>query len=548
MTDQSTQAPPELDEATKRRIEALRTGMVLALWAENKPDEPAIISDAGDRTFAQLNARANQLVRALRRRGLTEGDSVALICSNRPEFPETVAACQRSGLRFTPVNWHLTGEEAGYIVDDCEAKALIVDVRYAATGTEAAAAAPNATIKLAVGGDIEGFDSYDAALAEEDGSDIDDPALGTSMLYTSGTTGRPKGVHRPAARGAAAAAAQQQTASQRTSAAAAASNQGGRSMHLCTGPLYHAAPLAFSLSAPLAQGMGIALMDKWDAEETLRLIDEHKITHSHMVPTMFHRILSLPDDVKNKYDVSSLRYIIHGAAPCPVPVKKAIIDWWGPIVVEYYAATEGSGSFVTSEEWLKKPGTVGKPATDDHVRILDDDGNELAAGGIGTVFLKAPDQGRFSYYKDDTKTSSAYRDNYFTLGDIGYLDEEGYLYLTDRSANLIISGGVNIYPAEVEAVLLTHPAVGDAAVIGVPNEDWGEEVKAVIETQPDVEATPELAAELMAFCKERLASYKAPRSVDFTDELPRHDNGKLYKRVLRDQYRAAYEAQTQKKG
>jgi long-chain acyl-CoA synthetase len=275
----------------------------------------------------------------------------------------------------------------------------------------------------------------------------------------------------------------------------------------------------------------------------LRLIDEHKITHSHMVPTMFHRILSLPDDVKNKYDVSSLRYIIHGAAPCPVQVKKAIIDWWGPIVVEYYAATEGSGSFVNSEEWLERPGTVGKPATDDHVRILDDDGTDLAAGQIGTVYLKAPDAGRFTYYKDDDKTSSAYLDNYFTLGDVGYLDDDGYLYLTDRSANLIISGGVNIYPAEVEAVLLTHPAVGDAAVIGVPNDDWGEEVKAVIETQPDVEGTPELVRELIAFCKERLASYKAPRTVDFTDELPRHDNGKLYKRVLRDSYRAAYEAQ-----
>ena len=280
-------------------------------------------------------------------------------------------------------------------------------------------------------------------------------------------------------------------------------------------------------------------MDRWDAEETLRLIERHRITHTHMVPTMFHRLLSLPADVRTAADTSSLRFVIHGAAPCPVAVKQAIIDWWGPIVVEYYAATEGGATFVDSQEWLSRPGTVGKPPTEDHVRILDDDGNAAPAGEVGTIYIKAPEAARFTYFKDDEKTAKAYRGDYFTLGDVGYLDADGYLYLTDRSANLIISGGVNIYPAEVEAVLISHPAVGDVAVIGVPSEEWGEEVKAVVEPQPGVLASAQLAGELVAWCRERLARFKCPRSVDFVDVLPRQDNGKLYKRILRDRYRSS---------
>jgi long-chain acyl-CoA synthetase len=308
-------------------------------------------------------------------------------------------------------------------------------------------------------------------------------------------------------------------------------------MHLCTGPLYHAAPLAFSFAVPMAQGMGVVLMDGWDAEDTLRLIDLHRITHSHMVPTMFHRLLSLPEEVRKAYDTSSLRYVLHGAAPCPVTVKQAIIDWWGPIVYEYYAATEGGGSFVTSEEWLARPGTVGKPPTADHVRIFDGAGEEQPVGAVGTIYLKAPAGTEFSYYNDPAKTASAFRGQYFTLGDVGYLDEDGYLFLTDRSVNLIISGGVNIYPAEVEAALIAHPVVGDVAVIGVPNDEWGEEVKAVVELQGGATQSPALAAELIGWCHERLASFKCPKSVDFTDHLPRQDNGKLYKQVLRERYR-----------
>ena len=515
------------------RIEALSRGMVVAYFAKEHGDAPAVIEGDRSVTFAELNARANQLVRALRARGVKEGDGIALMCSNRLEFVEVCVAAERAGLRLTPVNWHLNGEEAGYIVDDCEAVAFVADARFAEAAAVAAGAAPRATVRLAVGGAIEGFEDYEAAVGAEDGADIDDPVLGTRMLYTSGTTGRPKGVYRPPAT----------AAEQAVTAAAAATVSGYKAgtgqLHLCTGPLYHAAPLLLSLAPSLNAGVGVVLMDGWDAKETLELIDRHEITHSHMVPTMFHRLLSLPKEVRDAYDVSSLQFIIHGAAPCPVPVKAALIEWWGPIVLEYYAATEGSGTTVTSADWLKKPGTVGKPVTEDHIRILDDEGNDLPPDTAGTVFLKSPAVGRFTYFKDEGKTEGAYKGEWYTLGDVGYLDDDGWLFLTDRSAHLIISGGVNIYPAEVEAVLLTHPAVGDVGVIGVPNDEWGEEVKAVVEPQPGVQPSPALAAELIAFCKERLAGFKCPRSVDFTDELPRHDNGKLYKKALRDTYRAA---------
>ena len=527
----TTEAPnPERE----RFVEAVTTGMSLAYWAGRQPDVPAIVCEHGDRTFAELNANANRLARALRARGLQAGDGAALMCANRPQFPEVIAAAQRTGIRLTPINWHLTADEAAYILQDCEAKVFVADARYAEVAAAAARQAPEATVLLSVGGAIDGFEPYDEVVGGEDGTDIDDPVPGGTMLYTSGTTGRPKGVNRDRA---AAARTQATTAS-------TAGYVAGESKNLCTGPLYHAAPLAFSLTAPLLSGATVVLMDGWNAEETLRLIDEHRITHTHMVPTMFHRLLSLPQDVRDRYDVSSLTYSLHGAAPCPVSVKKAMIDWVGPIINEYYAATEGAGTAVGSEEWLTKPGTVGKPPTPDHIRILDESGNDCAPGEIGTVYLKAP-PARFSYFKDEAKTASSYRDTHFTLGDVGYLDEDGYLFLTDRSANLIISGGVNVYPAEVEEALLGHPSVGDAAVIGVPDPEWGEKVVAVIEPQPGIEPSDDLAAELIAHCRSHLASFKCPRQVDFRPELPRHDNGKLYKRLLRDEYRAAVAATNQ---
>lgn len=508
---------------------AAAQGMVVAHWAAVQPDAPAIVSERGDRTFAELNADANRLVRAWRERGVTAGDSVALMVSNRPEFAAVVAATQRSGLRVTPVNWHLTADEVAYIVADCQARVFVADARFADVAAAAATQVPAATVRLAVGGDIAGFEPYEAAVAGHDGTDIHDPVLGRSMLYTSGTTGRPKGVHRsetPPASGL----------------GALFGYARGESLHLCTGPLYHAAPLAFSLSIPITAGVGVVLMDTWSPEETLRLIARHRITHSHMVPTMFHRLLGLPDEVRAAADVSSLRSVLHGAAPCPVSVKRAIIDWWGPVLLEYYAATEGTGTFVASAEWLERPGTVGRPTAPDHVRILDPvSGEPLPPGEVGTVYLRAPKVGRFTYFGDPDKTAASYRGDHFTMGDVGYLDEDGYLFLTDRSADLIISGGVNVYPAEVEAELLGHPAVGDAAVIGVPDPDWGETVVAVVELRDSVEASDSLAGDLIAHCRGRLARFKCPRRVDFTDRLPRTDSGKLYKRRLREQYRAAAE-------
>jgi long-chain acyl-CoA synthetase len=436
---------------------------------------------------------------------------------------------RRAGLRLTTINWHLTGDEAGYIVDDCDATAFVADARFAEAAAGAAKRAPDLKARISVGGEIDGFEPWDAALSEHAGDALEDPSPGRTMLYTSGTTGRPKGVHRPGdPRGD-------------LDVGLLTQYDPDRHVHLCTGPLYHAAPLAFSFSAPAALGVPIVLMDGWSAEETLALIEAHGITHTHMVPTMFHRLLSLPDEVKGKYDISSLIFILHGAAPCPVEVKRRLMEWLGPIVWEYYAATEGSGTLVSPQQWLRRPGTVGKVEPPDHVRILDADRAEAAPGEIGTVYLKAPTPaaGRFQYYKSPEKTAGAYSDSgdYFTLGDYGYVDADGYLFLTDRSAHLIISGGVNIYPAEIEAELIGHPAVGDVGVVGVPDDDWGEIVVAVVEPQPGVAPSPELAAELVEWCRGRIAHYKCPRRVEFTEALPRHDNGKLYKHQLREQLR-----------
>ena len=507
-------------------FEAGAVGMGVALTARDAPERTAIFSPHGNRSYAELNAQANQLVRALRSRGLGNGDAVALLCSNRPEFAEVFAGVLRAGFRLTCISWHLQADEVSYIVDNCEAKAFIADARFADVALGAAAAAP-AGVKLGLGGSIDSFEDYRTALDGEATEDIDDPSLGTTMLYTSGTTGRPKGVYRREAAAIGGLGLE-------VIKACAFSPETDRV--ICTGPLYHTAPLAFNLAMPLGIGIGSVLMDSWEPAEMLRLIEEHRVTHTHMVAAMFHRLLALPEEIRTRHDLSSFRSIIHGAAPTPVHVKKAMIDWLGPILWEYYAATEGGGTFIGSEEWLTKPGSVGKPVGGEKVDVRDDHGREVPSGEIGTIYFRAPEVGRFEYFKDREKTESSYSGDYFTLGDVGYTDEDGYVFLTGRTSELIISGGVNIYPAEVDEALMLHPAVADVATVGVPNEEWGEEVKAVVQPAEGQDPNEALASDLLDHCRAHLAHFKCPRSIDFDAALPRTDAGKIYRRRVRDRY------------
>lgn len=496
-------------------------------FAVEAPDRPAVLSTWGDRSYAELDGRCNRLVRALAARGLRPGDGVALLCSNRPEFVETVYACQQAGLRLTPVNWHLGPDEVAYIVGDCGAKAFIAEDRFLEAARSAAETA-RVPARLAVGGPIGGFDDYDQALAREDDGPVEPaPSPGVPMFYTSGTTGRPKGVRRDLATTAAEALAR------------LARMEGGESVALVTGPLYHAAPLTLNLQPPIAVGCTVSLMDAFDAEEFLRLVEAQRVTHTHMVPTMFHRLLALGEDVRSKYDASSLGYVLHGAAPCPVHVKQAMINWLGPVVHEYYASTEGSGTSISAQEWLARPGSVGKPFAQP-VEIRDPFGEVLPPGEVGAVWCRAPEPGAFEYFNDDAKTGSTFDDSrqWFTVGDLGYLDDDGYLFLTGRTAEVIISGGVNIYPAEVDAVLLMHDAVGDGAVVGIPDDEWGEQVMAVVELREGRTPSPQLAAEIVAFCRQRLAAYKCPRRVEFVERLPRSEAGKVLRSKVRERYLA----------
>jgi long-chain acyl-CoA synthetase len=508
--------------------EAAFAGMGVAVMAREHPDRLAIASPHGDRSFDFLNQRVNQLVRALRARGLGAGDGVALLSGNRAEFVVSYLATLRSGMRLTPINTGLRRQEIQHIVDDSGAKALIADERFADAAAGALRNIPRELVRIAIGDPIHSFEPWDDVLAEQASHDITDPTLGSQMPYTSGTTGRPKGVYRPptgmlSQPGLA-------TAMQRFGYDAASD------VHLCTGPLHHAAPLVFSLAMPLGLGVPVVLMDGWDAERALQLISSYRITHTHMVPVMFRRLLELASMDRSQYDTSSLRVVVHGAAPCPRSVKQKMIDWLGPIFYEYYAATEGWGCYADSEEWLARPGTVGRPEVG-QAEIRDTEGKSLPPGREGIVFLRAPEGGRFVYYDDDPKTRAAYSGAYFTLGDVGSLDAEGYLYLNDRSADVINRSGVNVYPAEVDAVLVEHAAVADAATVGTPNDEWGEEVVSVVELADGFVASGELADELRAWCAEQLAEFKCPSTVVFEESLPRLENGKIYRRLVRDRFR-----------
>ena len=507
--------------------------MYLGDFARTQPDKlAAILPATGDsRTYRELDDRTNRVAQLLRAGGLRPGDHVALYIENDLVFFDVVWACLRSGLYVTPVNRYLPANEAAYIVDNCDATALIASARLAPS-EELGGLATRCTVKLSVGGDLPGFEEFESAIARFPAEPVPDEQVGSFMLYSSGTTGKPKGIRRPLSG---------QPARLGNPAMAATGRMFGYdadTVYLNPAPLYHGAPAGFSAGV-LQAGGTLVIMDKFDAEEALRLIETYRVTHSQWVPTMFIRLLKLPADVRAKYDLSSQRCAIHAAAPCPIEVKRQMIEWWGPVIEEFYSSTEQAGfARISSAEWLKHPGSVGRdPVAPFH--ICDDEGHELPPGEAGTIYGENPHGVMFVYHKDDGKTTSASHPDHptwRTVGDVGYVDEEGYLYLTDRKAFMIISGGVNIYPQQIEDALALHPKVADVAVIGVPNAELGEEVKAVVEPAPGITPSDALAEEIQAFVRERLGRQMTPRTVDFTDALPRLPTGKLYKKGLRERY------------
>jgi long-chain acyl-CoA synthetase len=509
--------------------------MYLGTSADKHGAKPALIFADRDLTvtYRQLDERSNRVAHALRSFGLKPGDGIAVVLANEEHFFDFYWAAMRSGLYFTPVNWHLSTEEMEYIVDDCDARVLIASARFAEQLGPAVSRLKKVERRISVGGDIPGFERYEDVVAPFPTTRPDDEREGAAMLYSSGTTGRPKGVRPPLPLDPAGTGAVQLSVLAFQMFFGLEEND----RYLSPGPLYHAAPLVFT-ALQHRIGATAVVLERFDPEKALAAIDRHRVTSSQWVPTHFVRLLKLPDDVKQRYDVSSLRIAIHAAAPCPVPVKQAMIEWWGPKIVEYYAGTEGGGTLIKSDEWLTHQGSVGKHWAGGKVWILDEEGNEVPQGVDGGVYFEAPEDpnARFRYHKDDAKTASTYRGRLFTLGDVGHLDAEGYLYLTDRKSHMIISGGVNIYPQEVENCLAAHPWIDDVAVIGVPHEEMGEQVKAVVQLAPGIDPGPETERALIEYVRERIAHYKAPRSVDFVSELPRLENGKIYKRLLRDRY------------
>ncbi|MEN9538095.1 MAG: hypothetical protein RLZZ126_330 [Pseudomonadota bacterium] len=494
------------------------------------PDKPAfIMADTGQAvTYRELEDRSNQVAQMLRAFGLKAGDHMAILLENQARYFEVCWGAQRAGIIFTCISTRLTVGEAAYIVQDCAAQVLVTSWANRALADQVRAQATGVKHHLMMDGTTEGYAPYEAAVAEHPARRIADETAGTDMLYSSGTTGRPKGVFVPPE------FPQIDASNTLIEICRHHYGIGPGSVYLSPAPLYHAAPLRFNMVS-MRLGATCVIMEHFDPEAYLRFLQQYRATHSQLVPTMFVRMLKLPPEARSRYDVSSLQFAIHAAAPCPVPVKEQMIAWWGPIIWEYYAGTEGNGmTLVQSQDWLTHKGTVGK-AVMGKLKICDEHGAEVPTGTAGTIYFA---EGKvFAYHNDPKKTAeSTHAQGWTTLGDVGYVDAEGYLYLTDRKAHMIISGGVNIYPQEAENLLVTHPQVMDVAVIGVPNDEFGEEVKAVVQPKDMAAAGPALAAELIAFCRDHLSPIKCPRSVDFAAELPRHPTGKLYKRLLRDRY------------
>jgi len=499
--------------------------------APREPDRVAVIDpDGAEWTYGELWRAGNQVANGLVALGLQRQDPVAAVLPNSNEVYEVFTAALQVGLYYVPVNVHLTAPEIEYILADSGAKAVVAHERYAEAVAKAADAAgiPD-DARIAIG-TVDGFRDYDEFKRVHSDQPPAERSPGQRMYYTSGTTGRPKGVRKAFPAGDVDDDAVAFSENLFRSGGLGA-QEGG--VHLVAGPAYHAAPLGFGLGA-LHLGQTVVLMDKWSPEGTLGRIERYRVTNTHLVPTMFSRLLKLPAEERGRYDLSSLDSLAHAAAPCPVETKREMLEWLGPIISEYYASSEVGGTYIGPEEWLRKPGSVGRPTPGAEVKILDDDGNEQPTGTPGNVFFKIRQP--FEYHNDPTKTDASRRGDFAKVGDIGYLDEDGYLFLCDRDSNIVIVGGVNVYPAEAENELVHHPAVRDVAVIGVPHPDTGEELKAIVEPAPGVQPSAAQADELVAWLRQRLATYKCPRSVDFVDALPRLDNGKLYKQRLRDQY------------
>jgi len=508
---------------------------LIAGWATANPGGAALVDERGTITWAQFDDRVNRLINGLRDAGLQPGDTFAVMCGNQHEFFEASAASAHGGWTMVPVNWHWVADELAYVLEDSGATALIVDVRWLEVAVEACARVPSVTTRIAVtdGPLPDGFISYEELLASASPAEPADQERGGPMFYTSGTTGFPKGVRSGLTHPGG-------PVSTTTGLAEVFLDLFGvpkRGVTLLCGPVYHSAQWVFSM-LPLAVGSTVVMQHQFDPAALLDLIERFQVTNTHLVPTQFVRLLKLSDEVRADFDASSLVSVVHGAAPCPPEVKKAMIIWWGPKIVEYYGGTEGGFiSLIGSEEWLDHRGSVGRVLPIVEVTITDDDGHPLGPNETGQIWFRSLLGNDFEYHNAPEKTAEAHlAPGVGTLGDVGFLDEDGYLYMADRKIDMIISGGVNIYPAEIEAVLVGHPKVVDAAVFGIPHDEMGEEVKAAVQLVPGVEPSSALFAELTSYAREHLAGYKVPRSIDIHPELPRNEAGKLQKRTLRDRY------------
>ncbi|MGD9749936.1 MAG: AMP-binding protein [Acidimicrobiia bacterium] len=511
--------------------------MYPGIHAQTTPDKPAVIM-AGPRfdgtvvTYAELEDRSRRLAQLWWAAGLRPGDHVAILAENHPRYFEVFWAAMRSGLYFTTINRYLQADEAAYIVNDCGARALVASGSLGQLASAVVPALENCPVRHMWDGTVDGFEAYEDAIAAMPAEPLASQPRGETMLYSSGTTGRPKGIKRPLS-----GESVDQPSLLISAIMVGLFRFDDQVVYLSPAPLYHSAPLS-ATTATQALGGTCVVMERFDPVESLRLIEQHRVTHSQWVPTMFTRMLKLDPAERAGFDLSSHRVAIHAAAPCPPEVKRQMIEWWGPILYEYYAGTEFNGfTFIDSAQWLEHPGSVGRPLVGT-IHICDDEGTELPVGEPGVIYFER-DVVAYEYHNDPDKTRSSQHPEHplwTALGDVGYVDTEGYLYLTDRKSFMIISGGVNIYPQEIEDCLIMHPSVADVAVFGVPNPDMGEEVKAVVQPAAGTTPGPELEATLLAYAKEHIAHYKVPRSIDFLDELPRLPTGKLYKRILRDRY------------